>query len=252
VLKALASVLRVLLLLALGVTLLWRALEWYAGRLAVMSHGSGRPASAPTTLVAPAPVAAPTPTPQPMPASDLPLPAPDENQPALIRVGAGAAFLVARNLYATSESLSDGYGHIYPLRFPGALTSGAVIVHDRAGSGIALFSTETDYLPSVTPMPLASAARLRPGERVRALQPGYSRFTGAARPVPGIFVGLRLEQRLVLFDIRLPGAMVPGAPLLDDADHVVGIVVRRREQQEDRFVAADHISELVRKAQLTR
>ena len=179
--------------------------------------------------------------------------APDEDQPALIFVGGGgAAFLVGRNLYATSESLTDGYGHISPLHFPGGMDNGAVVVHDRAGSGIALFSTEWDRLPSVAPMVLASAANLRQGERVRALYPLPSRFEGRGRPAPGVFGGLRLEGRLVLIDTALRGAVIPGAPLLDDAGRAVGIVVRRRDQKENLFVAADHITELVRRARLPR
>lgn len=245
-LRALEILLRVLLLLALGLTLLWRFLEWYNVRLDVMSRGAGRRAPAPTALVASAPAATPPPASPPPPA------APDENQPALISVEDGAAFLVGRNLYATSESLTDGYGHIYELKFPGGLDFGAVIVHDRAGSGIALFSTGYDRLPSVAPMVLASAANLRQGERVRALRPLPSMFTGPARPAPGAFGGLRLEGRLVLLDIALKGAVIPGAPLLDDAGRAVGIVVRRRDQKENLFVAADHIVELVRRARLPR
>ena len=101
-------------------------------------------------------------------------------------------------------------------------------------------------------MVLASAANLRPGERVRALYPLYSILTGPARPAPGLFGGVRLEQRLVLLDARLQGAVIAGSPLLDDAGRVVGIVVRRREQKENRFVDAEHITELVRKARRPR
>jgi hypothetical protein len=249
VLPALKILLRVLLLLALGIALLWRFLEWYNVRLEVMSRGGGRRAPVPTTLAASAPAA----TPMPPPASPPAPAAPDEDQPTLIFVGGGgAAFLVDRNLYATSESLTDGYGHIYPLHFPSGMDNGAVIVHDRAGSGIALFSTERDRLPSVAPMVLASAASLRQGERVRALYPLPSRFEGRGRPAPGVFGGLRLEGRLVLIDTSLHGAVIPGAPVLDDAGRVVGIVVRRRDQKEDLFVAADHIAELVRRARRPR
>ena len=247
-LRALGSLCRLLLLLALGLTLLWRFLEWYNVRIDVLSRGTGVRAPAPTTLVASAPAATPTPP----PASPRPPAAPDENQPALIKAGDGAAFLVGRNLYATSESLTDGYGHIHELKFPGGSDFGAVIVHDRAGSGIALFSTGYDRLPAVAPMALASAANLRQGERVRALRPLPSMFTGPARPAPGAFGGLRLEGRLVLLDSALEGAVIPGAPILDDAGRVVGIVVRRREQEKNLFMAADHIAELVRRARRPR
>lgn len=235
-----------LLLLTLGLTLLWRFLEWYNVRIDVLSRGTGVRAPAPTTPVASAPAATPMP-----PASPRPPAAPDENQPALMKAGDGAAFLIGRNLYATSESLTDGYGHIYPLRFPGALTSGQVVVHDRAGSGIALFSTDTDFMPSVAPMVLASAASLRAGDRVRALDPLPSMFIGPARPAPGGFGGVRLEKTLVLLETALDGP-VTGAPILDDAGRVVGIVVRRREQEKNLFMAADQIAELVRRARQPR
>jgi hypothetical protein len=196
-------------------------------------------------------VAAPTPEPS-LPARETrePVLYADARHPAVISAGNGVAFRVGVNLYATSESLTNGYGRIFRVEFPGALWSGTVVVHDRAGSGIALFSSDdTDYLPSVPPMELASAANLQPGARVRALRPKVETFiTGTARATLGSFVGMRVDQKLVLLDVDLRSSpMLPGAPLLDDGGRVVSLVVRRREQDTDLFVAADHIAELVRR-----
>lgn len=232
-LPLLRRLLFLLLALLLGLTLLGRGLEWYRDRLADLSSTGARtsapappkpPTSPPTQHPSPSPGASHAATqvsPGASAASDV------EDQPSVISVRGGAAFAVAPGLYATSESLTDGYGHLADMIVPGGLGVGKVVAYDRENSGIAIVADDHPPLP---PMTLAGAASLGPGERLRSLYPIPSAIPGRALPTPGVFGGIRLRERVVLLDLTLSDPLLTGSPILDGADRVVGIVVGRRDQ----------------------
>src|SRR5262245_52788448 len=218
------------LALLLGLALLFKALQWYGAHLDRLSRGSGIPTAAPRPAVR----AVPPPSPTPPPAAAAPAPD-EESQPGLIPAGVGAAFSVGPSLYATAESLSDGYGHLSGMRVQGALITGRVVAHDRARSGVAIVAIP-DALPSLS---LVTSASLRPGQRIRALYPAAGVIQRSALPIFGVFKGIVMENGVVRLAADLQGSLLlKGAPILDDDGRVVGIVVSRRDDDNLFFVAA--------------